>query len=332
MSLAPIIQSLLDDGGVSYKNNSKSFILNCPKCSKKDKLYIRKVDGAFCCWVCRETEGFAGKAEWALTHLVRMSVEDLRARLYGRGQALAFLELHLDDFFGEDDEIPGWAPEELPEMMPDPGFRDLDTDAGAPGRAYLEGRGLPLALCQAYGIQYWPAKTSVVFPVRQQSRLVGWQTRQIGPTEFQMGNRLIKIPKAITSVGLRKDQTFMFGDRAKSEHLVLCEGPVDALKAHYCGGNVASLGKQVSQTQLEIIKSCGIKRLYLALDPDAFMESQKVLREVSSCVEVYDMRPPSKYKDLGEMPLDEVQQLHYEAPRLSPAHIFLYLKEFYVRG
>lgn len=121
----------------------------------------------------------------------------------------------------------------------------------------------------------------------------------------------------------------MFSDRINAEHAVLCEGPIDALKAHLCGGNVAALGKGVSSHQLELLKHSGITRLYLALDPDAFVESQNILKLMVQYVEVYDMRPPQPYKDLGEMPMEEVKVLMDQAPKLDANHMFLYLKDPY---
>ena len=124
----------------------------------------------------------------------------------------------------------------------------------------------------------------------------------------------------------------MFGDRITGDHAVLCEGPVDALKAHLCGGNVCSLGKLVSIYQLNLLRNSGIRKLYLALDPDAFMEAGRLLRDVADELEVYDMRPPASLSDdtdLGKMSLEAVRDLMVAAPRLDRHHMFLYLKDFY---
>ena len=331
MTLATTIRALLDSGGINVKQNSRSFILKCPRCLKRDKVYIRKTDGKFVCWVCKESHNFKGSCEWLLTELLGTPVETLRAALYGGSNPVAtFIELNLHDFFGEDDEIPLFVPDPLPPVEPDPGFRPL---AGSKGEEYLVSRGLTLEVCQQYDIQYWPAQKSVVFPVITNGQLVGWQTRRVGPTEYTDPETGIdvKVPKALTSVGLKKERIFMFGDRIRGEHAILGEGPVDALKAHLCGGNVASLGKVVSQHQLNLLRYSGIKRLYLALDPDAFIESQQVLKEMARDVEVYDMRPPKGYSDLGAMSMEHVKDLYLSAPRLDSTHLFLYLKDLYAK-
>lgn len=331
--LADKIRSVLDEAGVSFWQNSRSFIMNCPKCSKKDKLYIRKSDGRFVCWVCKESEGFSGACEWALTELTHRGVAEIRSAVYGNKteEGGVFLSLSLTDFYNpeEDDEI--IADEELPEVFPDPGFRTLDSEFGKPGRDYLESRGIPLQIALEYGIQYWPAKNRVVFPVSSHGKLLGWQARYVKPTDFydEENDVSVTIPKALTSLGLKKEKTFMFGDRVNGDHAILCEGPIDAIKAHKCGGNIAALGKAVSERQLEILRNSGITKLYLALDPDAFKESKKVLKEMAQHMDVYDMRPPSKYSDLGEMSFDEVFELYKNAPQIDSSFLFLYLKDHY---
>jgi hypothetical protein len=323
------IQQILDQNGIPYDQNSKSFILTCPVCSKKEKLYVRKVDGRFICWYCAERNGFEGAFKWALSKLLYISPDEAERMLYGDSTpALMFVDLsYLRDFFGEEDELPVWVPDDLPTIEPHPGFRPL---AGTEGQTYLESRGIPLVLAQRYDILYWPQERRVVFPVKSGGTWLGWQVRSIDKDGDLR-------PKALTSVGLKKDRTFMFSDRIKnSDHIVLTEGPVSALKAHLCGGNVASLGKAVSRTQLQIIKHSGVKSLYLALDPDAFSESQAILLEMSECMDVYHMELPYLTHpgiDLGDLSFKEVKRIYDNARRIDKNYVFLYirdtLKEFY---
>lgn len=330
------IKLMLEESGISFKTTSKSFVLACPRCRKKDKLYVRKHDGRFVCWVCKETESFYGRPEWVLTELTGKSVDSIKTYLYGETAPLSqFIDIGFEEFFGEDEIIPSFVDTELKQVEDDPGFKPLDSPAGAKGLAYCEKRGIPLEIARIYGIKAWPARESIVFPVVVGGKQVGWQTRYIGATEIwdeeEESPVSLKIPKAMTSLGLKKERTFMFADRIIGDWIVLCEGPVDAIKAHLCGGNVATLGKLVSRHQLELIKHMGIKRLYLALDPDAFVESNKVLREMSQYMDVYDMRPPTGYSDLGEMNFADVKQLFDSAPKIAPTHLFLYVKDPYER-
>lgn len=330
-----IIKELLDESGASYNQNSVSYILTCPRCRKRQKLYIRKKDGIFCCWVCKETDGFRGKPEWVFAELLGQSPKELRTRIYGTslGTGALYLDVQLRDFYDPeemDEEPPGAA--FFPEVMPDPGFRDLDSAAAAEGRKYLESRGISLEIAKVYDIQYAPADNRVIFPIKSGGRLLGWQARLAGPSEYWDAENgvQVSVPKALTSFGLKKDRLFMFGDRlAGSRHAVLCEGPVDALKAHLCGGNVASMGAAVSATQLQLLRNSGIERLYLALDPDAYRDAQRVVKELCTDMEIYDMRPRLPHKDLGEMSMEAVKELFDAAPRIDRNYLFIYLKDHY---
>jgi hypothetical protein len=325
-----VIKDLLAEAGLGQvKQNSKSYILNCPRCKKKDKLYIRKADGRFCCWRCKELDNFQGAPEYVFAELLNRPIQELRKLIWGLDGPTGnlFLTLNLTDWFGDDDEIDVLAMAPPVGVEPDPGFRSIDSQWGEPGLAYLESRGIPLSVALDYGIEYWPAEQRVVFPVKSQGKLLGWQSRIIGPTEFETEDgRIATVPKALTYNGLKKDRVLMFGDRITGTHCVLTEGPVDAIKADRCGGNVASLGKAVSFHQLALLKNSGITRLYVGLDPDAAPEIKRIVDELYSDLEIYDMRAPTSDRDLGAMSFDEVYDLYRNAPRVNKGTLFVYIK------
>jgi hypothetical protein len=322
------------EAGAGTRGNSKSWIMHCPRCKKKDKLYIRKADGRFVCWYCKEVDNFQGSPEYVLAELLGRNPADLRKDLYGDvgPEATVWLSLTLRDFY-EDEEVEGKPDEQLPTVEMNPDFRGLDTEWGSPGAKYLEKRGVPLQVAMEYGVVYWPKEKRVVFPVTSQGRLLGWQSRYIEATEWidQETDNLVKIPKALTYTDLKKDRVLMFSDRIRENHAVLCEGPLDAMKAHLCGGNVASLGKAVSKHQLQLLRTSGISKLYVGLDPDAAPEIKRVVDELYRDVEIYDMRAPAPYADLGEMTMEEVKMCYDAAPRVNRGTIFLFLKDHYER-
>jgi DNA primase len=334
MTVEVALKTILNEAAVPFKQNRKSFILACPRCGKSGKLYIRKVDGRFVCWVCKEKEQFFGKAEWVLSEILAQPLQDLRHRLYGQTESVGpnnILSIQLIDFFDETDEVPVFAQENFIEIEPHPDFLPLSDARSRPGREYLISRGISNEIQDFYDIQYWPARGSVVFPVKVNGKLVGWQTRIAGGTEIidpETGETGTLV-KSNTSIGLKKDKLLMFQDRLpNSDHAILAEGPVDAIKGHYCGGNVASLGKAVSKYQLDLILHSGVKKLYLGLDPDAFNECQSILKQVAGEIELYDMRPPTG--DLGGMSFDAVLDLYKTAPRITKNYVFVWLdKELY---
>lgn len=320
------LQEIIEESGLSYRQNTVSWIFDCPRCNKPSKLFIRKRDGRFICWYCASTGSYQGRPEFALADLLQTSVSDVRVRLYGTATALAdglgFAAV-LADFFGEGDEVDAdielGAAAAIPTVTWPHNYLPLDHRHAATGVAYLEGRGVPVAVAREYGIRYCPATTSVVFPVMLGDRLVGWQTRQTKPTRWwdEEKGEYVEALKTNTMTGTPKGRVVMFAPRlVGSEHVVLCEGPVDALKAHLCGGNVATMGKGVQLGQREFVRSHGVRRVYLALDPDAASSIRELCEDFAD-LDVFLMEPPKGYGDIGEMPLAEVKELFDRAPRVS---------------
>lgn len=327
------IQELLDEGGVSYKKNSLSFIMDCPRCGKKDKLYIRRSDGRFVCWFCKEVDGYQGKPEYALADLLGQSIGSLQQKLHGVVSSdVLFFDPKVFDFRHEDDNDVIELPEafQLEEVYWPYDFYPIDHELSVRGRSYLEGRGIPLDVAMRYGIRYCTPKRRVVFPVMVEGKLVGWQERLIVPhRNFDIDLAAwLETPKALTSKGMKRDAVLMFGDQLKGhDHVILCEGPVDAIKADLCGGNVATLGKAVTPKQIELLKNGGVRKVYLGLDRDAAKETGRLVNEFESCgIECYDMTPPREFHDLGEMSFNQVYDLFLHAERVKLGHLFVYIR------
>lgn len=308
------LKTLLEKSGVSYGQNAHSFKLECPRCGKKDKLWILKKNGHFVCWHCKETENFKGRCELALTEALGQSLEDVRAKLYDGGVPPGnLLEVDLRDFEEpQASEIPvlteiDWPVDSAP----------CSSNAGKKGSDYLLNRGITLDMMELYELRYRPSQKRVLFPVIMNGKLYGYQGRATYPTEGT------KIPKILTSEGMRREFSLMFHDRLLgSRHAVICEGPVDALKAHKCGGNVATMGKAVSKSQIDIIRKLGIDRIYLGLDPDAADETARLAHDLGD-LETYVLLPPDGKKDLGECTTDEVYE-QFRSARPLTAHSLIF--------
>lgn len=328
---AEVLKKYIEGTGLDYRQNSVSFIFACPRCNKRDKLFLRKKDGRFVCWVCKETDNFQGRPEYALAELQMLPVSVVRAKLYGERERTAgttFLDIQLKDFFGDDDTIDADAIQ-VPTIQWPWNYFDLSDKNSKRGLDYLEGRGIPLALAQAYGLRYCPERRRVAFPVCVDGRLVGYQERTV-VAETKIWNdelgKYLEMPKVLSSKGIPRDQLVMFADRLKgSEHAILCEGPIDAIKAHACGGNVAAMGKAVARGQIQFLKNHGVRKLYLALDPDAADETRRLVREFSDESEVYLMHPGAGYKDLGAMTVEAVKDLFLSANRVDSSKLFIFL-------
>jgi hypothetical protein len=322
------LRELVEGSGLSHRKNSVSWIFTCPKCEKRDKLYIRQRDGRFICWTCATTIGYQGRPEFALRDLLRMPLADLRVRLYGEdghhyspGNNLALPDLA--DFFSPQESIPfDLVP--LKEMPFPLDFYPIDEPEATRGREYLAGRGIDLPLAVKYGLRYHPLESRVIFPVVVDGVNVGWQARTILPTKVITADGTPRtILKVVTPKGVDRNRCVMFQDNLKgSRHAILTEGPIDAIKADLCGGNIATMGKSVSGGQLQLLRASGIKRIYLGVDPDAAAEMTRLCREFAD-IEVFQVTPAEGFEDLGAMPLEGVLQRFRAARRISAANVFL---------
>lgn len=327
------LRYILQESGIAFKSNARSFILSCPRCRKKEKLYIRQYDGRFVCWYCKEIDNFQGRPEYALAELTAIPINEIRRRLYGDESELPNdyeIVFRPEDFL-DDDEVTLSSEEVLANITFTPDILPLDNENCGPGREYLQSRGVSLELAKKYNVRYSPLKRRVVFPVMYRSELYGWQGRTISENKEYWDDEceaFVTIVKALTSLGLKKDKALMFRDNLiGSEHCVLCEGPFDGIKADLCGGNVVTMGKAVSPAQLDIIRNHGVKKLYLALDPDAASEMRRIL-EYFKDIELFDMRPP-KDTDLGAMSCQEVKDLFDNAIKIDSTRIIVYVKDHY---
>jgi len=294
---------------------------------------MMRQSGKFICFYCVETEGFKGKPEFALELLCGLRISEIRKALYGdepQGSSL-ILGFNTNEFADDDEDYMDLESPLRAVQWPSDSVM-LDRPDAAPGVRYLESRGVPMGLAMEYSIRYWPSERRVMFPVISRCNLLGYQSRLIENDKPYWNERLRKVvrpQKILTNQELKRDQTLMFSDRITGDQAILCEGPMDALKAH-CGGggNVAAMGKAVANSQLQLLRNCGITKLYLALDPDAYMELARLRREMAD-VTLYDLRPPAPYKDLGDMPILDVKGVVERAPILNPAQIVFFLKNHF---
>jgi hypothetical protein len=319
-------------GGVPFKQNAGSYIFACPRCLKRDKLYVRKRDGRFKCFYCAEVQGFSGWADWALAELLGRPQPELRALLYGDivGQGTESFTVQLKDpWADEEDEILEESADDLVEVCWSPDIVDLDHGLAQKGVRYLESRGIDLDLARQYKLRYDVPSKRVVFPCWVGGRLYGWQSRYVDQTTVVdlEQSRVKQIPKMLTQ-GQIGGKILMFQDRLiGSHHAVLVEGPIDAIKCHDCGGNVAAMGKGVSTRQLEIISRMGIRKLYVGLDPDASQDIMRIVRQAETLgMTCFRLNPPPGRQDLGDATLAEVRHQFDQAPRIDTTSLFVFLK------
>lgn len=322
------LEGMLKEHALVVSQTNKSWILKCPICSK-DKLYMLKQTGRFVCWVCKDSDNFEGNPEFALSKLIGLPIQEIKDILYGDTVKVPegkYMDLNLKDPYDYVEEEP-----ELP-LLPTIGwpedYHGIDLNESLPAVPYLDSRGIPLWVAIEYGLRYSASKKRIAFPVRRDGRLVGYQARVIVPHEWVDKATGVKmaVPKILTSPDLDREHCLMFEHRLDGlTHCVLAEGPVDALKAHLCGGNVATMGKSVSRGQLELLRRRGITRFYLAMDPDAATSTAKLVEELADA-ETFQILPPPHREDLGASSFEEVLACFQSARRVRSWDLFLHLE------
>jgi predicted RNA-binding Zn-ribbon protein involved in translation (DUF1610 family) len=331
---AEALVELLQTVGLDFRAASNSYELTCPLCGES-KWNIRKSDGFSKCYKC--DQDFRGFADYTLSVVLHRPKAELTKLLYGVGYSTLVTEErgeerwvdHWEEMSSTDIEttaLQTWPAE----MLPSPDHHDLHTAIGAPGLAYLNGRGVSLELAQEYGVKYDPVQERVIFPIVIEGVLRGWQGRLIKPVEYvDSKGRDRKRPKALTE-GEVGGKVLIFQDRLKgSTHGIITEGPFDAIKIHLAGGNTATMGKSVTTTQLDIyVRHFGLRKLYIGLDLNAAEDVERIVRDLGwyKDIQLFRLTPAPGRGDLGDGTLEENLEQFRSAKPIVLGQRFSYLQ------
>jgi Zn ribbon nucleic-acid-binding protein len=307
MDLKDRIIEIIQEEGLQVREHAKTLHTTCPACGKSDKLSILKENGATICY--RGSCGFKGWFEDWIAQTAGVSPKEAKARLMGPTRLSSY---DLPDAAVQVDDSPKSI------RWPIQGLVSIASEYFQEGKRYLESRGIPADVAAEYGILYGPDTSSlqpphmqrrVFIPVVREKRCYGFQARAIDkvPEKDRMRN----------NEGFRRDRFLMFEDRLDAvRHAIVAEGPFDAIKFHLAGGNVATMGKVVTEKQLELIRSRRPVAVYLALDDDAGEEIMALSRQFTCPVyhvtvpdsAIARCRAAGKKADFGECTFDEAVQ------------------------
>jgi hypothetical protein len=340
---AAALEAFLKDSGLSYKTGSKSYIFTCPRCRKPEKLWIFRDGTSFICFKCADHTHFQGAPEYALKELSGRTLAEVRKQLYGVeavdiDAGALLIDINLNPQPPDDVAEFDFSLDFTPDLAWPLDCHELNTAEGKPGAKYLSGRGIPLEIAMEYDIRYNSIYKSVCFPMLVDGRLLGWQARTTKELLYEVetpeGKVLKERLKSLNTKEMPVERFVMFQDRLKdSEHCVLCEGPVDALKAHFFGGNIATMGKRVRSAQVAHIAKYGIKNVYVALDPDAATSIEALVDDIERfgmtaykvVIPRFVMKNGKLAKDLGDLPFDVATEAIAEARPLARGQFHFYI-------
>ncbi len=314
------VSELFKEHATLQKENSRSYITECPVCHNAKKFYIFKHNGRATCHRPSCDFGKRPFHEWlALT--IGIDSEDakklvINTILIDQVSEITFNTIDFD-VYQEDGNM---SDSDLPEMdYPTPLHLPIDDPMSSEGLAYLVSRGVSKELAEYYEITYSPWQRRVVLPIYQDGRCRGWQARAIDKVEpgFRMRN----------NDGFRRDSLVMFYDSAKDQKdLFVLEGPFDGMKFHGFGGFIATMGKVITAKQVELIKNTKAEKVYLGLDEDAAPEINKLKAELDGIKDLYWIKTPQscitrclsqgKKADFGECTPEEIAEAIQDAESL----------------
>lgn len=294
------------------QENGRSLIFDCPSCGGKKKLYIEKESGRSACF----KQGSIGKCpqgslpEYALHLIIGIPSRQIKDMLYN-GAVHIKKDLDKPSFEKQTQKITNLKPIGMSDLPMDIQYRGMkDFKEGAD---YLLSRGINSDICEKYMIGYSPSMRRVIFPVKMNNKIYGWQGRAIDKVDKKY--RMYNLP------GPWKAKSLMFYDNLKDkDYAIIAEGGISALKFDQVGGVVASMGKMISKDQLKLIINAGIKKIYLALDRDAFAINEEVRYYITQySIQCFKIEVPEHRDDFGDCTFEECQKAFAEAKPLQDA-------------
>ena len=300
------IKNFLDRYGYDYTEKGRTIRSACPVCGNEDKFSILRANGSTICY--RASCSYQKKPFHSWLALVANVTEEIAKKmLYGENFLTSSMDdLDLDPWLGLSVTEENFSAVDYPTAH----MCTISTLFDSEPRHYLHSRGLTDSIIQKYDIKYSSMSRRVYFPIYINSVCKGYQGRAIDKVEDRN--------KVRNNEGFSRERLVMFYDNINpNEHVIMAEGPVDAIKFDMCGGNIATLGKVVTDKQLDLILKKKPKRIYLALDSDAQKETDELIQKLRA-YEVYTVSVPQsaierclsngKKADFGECTYEECYQ------------------------
>jgi hypothetical protein len=314
----------------SFSQKSHEYLLICP-CGS-DRLRWNSQKGTWICWGHPRT---APHRTGDTLELVRI-LEDV--------DELGAIDLVMKMYTGGDANLGPLtgglrSPEKpqvrlLPSMIWPRGVERLTEPCGPhdPAWHYLRGRGLTDDQIRHYGIGFGRMgryEDYILFPVHMDRTMVYYQARAIWdpPAHLDKAGKKFwvsatnykktKNPVAAGKLATSGEVLFNYDVASTYEHIVICEGPVDAIKV---GLNaVALLGKVGQAVKAERLRrtSARIYTIYLDRGEEEREYARTLARELHGYGDIYIVEPPEGY-DPGDLTPAQNASVIQTAQRFDP--------------
>ena len=179
--------------------------------------------------------------------------------------------------------------------------------ANAPAWNYLQGRGVDAnKLYSKFPVGYDTTTNSVVFYIRDlKNRYIGSKTRSI------QGKRFANATGAKKSTYLYGAYELLQSAWQPEDPVWICESEIDALTVWSRGGYAVAIGgSHISNKQLQILKTLGVRRIIDGLDKDeAGREGWKNIRTYIKGISTYNTKYPVNKKDINDLTEEEFNNI-----------------------
>ena len=309
----------------SFSTGSE-FRFCCPYCyrrvGKEDTnyhLYVNKNSGLFFCQRCN-TKGHVSFID-----------KGLKDPEYGRdeeGQRRSRIDA-LKDYFGPQEKFTTSTLNYLSVGLPEDYISLLDYPNSQAAK-YLEGRGIDYDLAIQRGLGFGCGKNRgrIIFPVfdpEDKTKCIFWVARSYTNEDHNKQCDCYLCKYKYTNAPDVKRRYFIYGlEFISGRTCCLTEGAISALCA---GPNaVATFGKYVTDEQINILSE-RFDTIQLALDPDAYIRSFKLMKDLLGMgknVEWVQLPHDKDPADIGTKGMIELRDVSVKITRASMTEVLIH--------
>lgn len=306
------------------KENKRSLIFKCPSCGKDSMYSVEKTTGRGICYAGKC--GIKTKPSESVRLVLGLSKEEAKLQMVDTFNAtdvavlkLAFSESEVGPSELTDADFEAVIP--APTVSPTKFYLDhmcIPAEESPEAMAFLASRGVTeLEKMRRFDLRHHPVMRGLLAPVymggHAPNETDGFQTRLYSPK--QNGLKVVSCP------GMLKSQIVLnYLNAMSADAIAVAEGIFDCLKADMPElgiVGVATFGKAVSAQQIELLKALPAKRIYLALDRDAFDLIAPIALALGPNKQVFRILPPMHRNDIGECTSLEVAEMYRMAEEIT---------------
>ena len=292
----------------SRSSHSHEYILDCPHCGgDRCRWHHSQAKQCWQCWHCGRT---GSSLSLVALHTGKREM-DVISDIWDSWDG-GDLEFDVDHLEAQSQVV---VPDGYPSTSWPSGVALLDPNNGAHrvGVNYLLYRGLTLDQARDWRIGFGTMgrlKNYLLFPVFMGGRLVYWQARacwdpppQLTKEQRKHWVKETRYRKTLNPFNdecgvVAADVLFNFDVARNYNHIVVCEGPVDAIKvgAHA----VALFGKAYTEQKVAWLMRTRATRITLYLDHETVKETRRFGAALSAAADVFVAVPPEG-RDAGDL-------------------------------